>query len=207
MPHGKALYAMILGILLVVAIFAGVLFRDSGSSAAIPEVVTESTDDPDETPIPDDYNWVGKDTEPKYITLPTIKAEGFIQKVAVDQRNEVGVPSNVHLAGWFNKMAIPGEKGLSIIDGHVDGRSEPGIFKNLGKLDVGDSFTIEYGSGDKQNFKVTSKAKATIEDSPAVLFSQDPEQTSQLNLITCGGTYDKSARRYLERIIVTSVPV
>lgn len=209
--NSKAVYAMIIGLGLILTFFVGYLVINNDSSSdikPIPEVVTKSTDNPDETPITEEnYEWKGKDSDPKYISLTSIKAGGYIQKVSVDQRNEVGVPSNVNLAGWFKDSSIPGNKGLSVIDGHVDGLSKPGIFKNIEKLKVNDVFSIEYGNGSTKKFRVTSKTKASIADAPSILFSQDPIEVSQLNLITCGGTYDKKARRYLERIIVTSVPV
>lgn len=180
--------------------------NNNDKSPSYPEVVKNSTDDPDESPL-DNYVWKGKDSDPKYIDLPSIKAGGYIQKVAIDQRKEVGVPSNVNLAGYFTESSLPGSKGLSIIDGHVDGKSKPGIFKNLGKLKKGATFEVEFGSGKKQKFKVTDTRKVNKDKAPPVLFSQDPSVTSQLNLITCGGTYDKKARRYLDRIIIYSVPI
>lgn len=201
------LYIAIAVVLVATVSFTVWHFALDNNSKKYPEVVNNSTDDPDESPIGDDYNWQGKDTDPKYIELKSINAGGFIQKVAVDQRKEVGVPSNVHLAGYFTSSSIPGAKGLSIIDGHVDGRSKPGIFKNLDKLKKGAIFTIEYGNGKTKKFKVTSTTLINKEKAPPVLFSQDPTVTSQLNLITCGGTYDRKVRHYQDRIIVTSVPV
>lgn len=176
--------------------------------AATDKVITQSTDDPDETPIDkDNFDWKGKATDPKYISLPTIKGEGFLQKVGIDQRKEVGVPTNVHLAAWFSKSSLPGEKGLSIIDGHVDGKSQPGVFKNLGKLKVGQRFTIEFGNEKKTTFVVRKVSTVDEDKAASVLFSADLGVMSQLNLITCGGTYDKKARHYKQRIIVASAPV
>ena len=203
----EVVFSGVLGIILI-AIVIGFALNSTGTKSEdkIPDIVTQSTDNPSEEPI-DDYAWTGKDSEPKYIEIPSIKAGGFIQKVSIDQRKEVGVPSNIALAGWFIKGALPGEKGLSVIDGHVDGISQPGIFKKLQNVKVGTEFTIEFGSGQKKTFKTTGNTKTSIADAPAVLFSQEPGNLSQLNLITCGGQYDKSARRYLDRIIITSVPV
>ncbi len=203
--HKKSSAAVFLVVVISTISVVTVLTRSS-EKVGYPEVVTVSVDDPDETPL-DDYVWRGGPDDPKFIELPTISAGGFIQKVDVDQRQEVGVPSNVGLAGWFIKSSRPGEKGLSIIDGHVDGRSKPGIFKNLEDLKNGDQFTVEFGSGEKVEFKVTSQTKISADDAPRVLFSQDPSVTSQLNLITCGGRYDRGERRYIDRIIVTSVPI
>ena len=199
-----AIAGVIVVIALVGAYFA--FIREDNKTPKYPEIVTQSTDDPDEGPL-DDFVWSGGPNDPKRITLPTINAGGYIQRVGIDQRKEVAVPTNVNLAGWFIKTAIPGEKGYSVIDGHVDGRTKPGIFKNLHTIKRGAIFEVEFGNGRKQEFKVTDVIRTDIQGAPALLFNQDPTVTSQLNLITCGGRYDKQARRYLERYIVTSVPV
>jgi sortase (surface protein transpeptidase) len=204
--HKKLIFLAVLLILLATIVIGFLANSKDSNVVAAPEIVTQSTDNPSEEPL-DDYVWSGRPTEPKYIEIPSIGAGGFIQKVSIDQRKEVGVPSNINLAGWFIKGAIPGEKGLSIIDGHVDGISKPGIFKKLENVKVGTEFTVEFGNGSKKTFKTTGKSRVSIAVAPAVLFSQDPTVTSQLNLITCGGQYDKGNRRYLDRIIVTSVPV
>ena len=41
-------------------------------------------------------------------------------------------------------------------------------------------------------------------ESAAYLFSQNPEITSQLNLITCGGKFDKASSSYENRVILAS---
>ena len=98
----------------------------------------------------------------------------------------------------------PGEKGLSIIDGHLNGNSRDGIFIDLEKVTTGDTYVIEFGDGSKRDFRVKDVKIVDLEDAAGVLFSQDPSIASQLTLITCGGTYDKQARLYDKRIIVTS---
>jgi LPXTG-site transpeptidase (sortase) family protein len=169
-----------------------------------PAVVTHSTDKPDETKPAKNYEWKGTLDDPKYINLPTITAGGFIQTVGVDQNKQVAVPSNIHMAGWFRDSVKPGQKGLSIIDGHLDGKDADGIFIHLQKMKQDDTFTIEFGDGSTKQFKVTSITTVDTKDAANVLFSQNPKATSQLNLITCGGTFDRSSRLYDKRVIVSS---
>ena len=168
------------------------------------DVITYSTDKPDETKPDGSYAWNGRPEEPRFIKLPTISVEGFIQKNGVDQNNQVAVPNNIHLAGWFVDSVRPGQTGLSIIVGHVDGLNEAGIFKNLEKLRIGDKFTVEQGSGKVLSYSV--KDVTTVDEEKAVnsLFSQDPKVKSQLNLITCGGKFNQSLQSYDQRVIVSS---
>ena len=196
------------GIIAIVLVVAGVttgiiLNRQNNEKQVAGEVLTYSTDKPEETkPKKETYKWQGQPTDPKFITLPTIKADGFIQKVGVDQNKQIAVPNNIHVAGWFNQSVLPGEKGLSIIDGHVTGRVNNGIFKDLEKLKDGDTFKIEFGNGTSKDFKVVKKVDVLVKDAAGVLFSQEPGIERQLNLITCSGVFDKKSQSYPNRLIV-----
>ena len=200
--------AVLFGIvtLFVISWFVYIRSDQTNITPSDPEssVVTYSTDNPSEEKPKDDFKWLGKSEEPKYIRLNTIQTEGYIQNVGVDQSKQVAVPNNIHLAGWFRDTVRPGEKGLSIIDGHVDGRTSAGIFKSLGNLKQGDQFTIEMGNGNLKTFKI--KKVSTVDTNLAnnELFSQDPMIKSQLNLITCGGTFDKQSKQYDKRVIAVS---
>lgn len=168
-------------------------------------IITYSPNTPDETkPDKATYKWYGQPTDPKYITLPSIKAEGFLQKVGVDQNKQVATPGNIFMAGWFVDTVRPGQKGLSVIDGHVNGIKNAGIFKNIAKLEKGDNYSIEFGDGSKQSFAVTEVKDVPVADAASVLFSQDPAVTNQLNLITCSGKFNQKTRQYENRVIVIS---
>jgi LPXTG-site transpeptidase (sortase) family protein len=164
--------------------------------------ITVSTDHPAEEPI-SAYHSTAVGSEPKVLRLPTIQAEGYVQKVGVDQHRQVAVPTNIHLAGWFADMPVPGDPGLSIIDGHLDGRRQPGIFAHLDRLKPGDRFEVELASGAVRRFRVKTVQSLPTAQAAALLFSQTPGLDRQLNLITCGGTY-RGAAGYDRRIIVTA---
>jgi len=166
--------------------------------------VTYSTDTPDEDKPADDYRWPGKPQEPKRIQLSTIQTEGFVQAVGVDQHKQIAVPGNIHIAGWFKDSVLPGEQGLSIIDGHVDGRKELGIFKRLSELKQNDEFTVEMGDNSTKTFRVARVVSIETKDAADVLFSQDPSIKNQLNLITCGGNFNQQSRQYEKRIVAIS---
>lgn len=168
------------------------------------EIITYSTDKPDEGKPGDDHVWQGGSEDPKYIKLPTIGAEGFVQNVGVDQNQQVAVPNNIHIAGWFVDSVKPGNKGLSIIDGHVDGRQNPGIFMNLVNLKENDLYTVEFGDGSVKQFRVIGVTSVETAKAANILFSQSPKVANQLNLITCGGTFDHDSQRYDKRVIVYS---
>ena len=167
--------------------------------------ITYSTSAPDESKQnADNYTWRGAADEPKKITIPKIGVSAFIQKMGVDQNKQIAVPNNVHLVGWFVDSAKPGSSGLSIIDGHVSGQTTGGIFVHLAKLEKDDTFKVELGSGQVLNYQVLSKVQLKESDAPSQLYSQDPTVSSQLNLITCGGSYDRSSGQFPDRVIVSA---
>lgn len=174
----------------------------------VTDVVTRSLDNPSEVAISKEtYISTATAGEPSRISLPSIGAEGLVQKVGIDQHQAVAAPTNVHLAGWYVNSLKPGDAGLSVIDGHVDGRTERGIFYNLKKLKPNDIFTVTFGDGVEKQFVVKSLKQVSTADTPDALFAQDPSITNQLNLITCGGSFNQQTRTYDQRTIVVSALV
>ena len=201
----------ILGSILVVIGIAGlVIFLLGKFNASKPikitptSTVTQSSTDPSEAPVsPNDFANVPTD-QPRQIIIPTIKVTGYIQKVGVDKKNQIAVPDNIYLAGWYTNSVKPGEPGLSIIDGHVLGRYNDAIFKSLGNLKPGDAFSIIYGDNSEKNFTVKEVKTLPVNDTATYLMQKDPNINKQLNLITCGGNFDKKSQQYDMRVVVKS---
>ena len=199
------LVALIAGLVLVCVGVNGVRSWYKVRHGGIPtghRVETTSTDRPSEQPVPGTYS-VPAD-KPLSIQLPSIKSKGFIQQVGVDKKNQMVVPSNVHMAGWYTGSTLPGDPGLSIIDGHVNGLYAKGIFKDLVKLKAGDKFTVTFGDKTKRNFQVKKLKTVSVEEANTVLYERDSSVVKQLNLITCTGRYEKSDHSYDQRVIVFS---
>jgi sortase A len=167
-------------------------------------VITHSSANPSEAPVTSSYVSTAIGNEPKYISLPSINAAGYIVKVGIDQYNQVAAPGNVNVAGWYVNSLKPGQAGLSIIDGHVDGKKGPGIFLKLAELVAGDLYEVDLANGTKLTYQVQRVSTLKVADVPTVLFAHDPEIASQLNLITCYGTFNYQSDQYDERSIVMS---
>lgn len=175
-----------------------------GNSAPVAEVVSYSVDVPDET-IPQEPDWKGGPTDPKRITIASAGITSLLQNVGVDQNQQIAVPNNIWFGGWFVDSARPGDAGLSIIDGHVNGTSSKNaIFSDLEKASIGDRVEVEFGDGEKRSFEITTSQQVAVEDAASILFSQDPTISNQLNLITCIGIYNEAARTFDQRLIVTA---
>ncbi len=201
----KVLLVIILLVLIVCGLIVWRVTSTRSSNSALPskdDVIRYSTDKPSEEKPDDIFQWQGGAKDPKKIIIPSIAVDTFIQKVGVDQNNEVAVPNNLHMVGWFVDTVRPGEMGLSLIDGHVTGRQNDGVFKNLNRLNKGDEFSVEFGDGSRRTFRVVDKKSAPVKDSVSIMFSQNPSIKNQLNLVTCSGSYDANSRTYNERLTV-----
>lgn len=209
----KKKLAVTLVAFLLVAVGGGTFFIiHTRAPVAIPRpttsVTTKSLDQPSEAPIAtSSYVSTATGNEPKYITLPSIKAEGYIEQMGIDQYGAVAAPNNIHIAGWYVNSFKPGEYGLSIVDGHVDGQKATGIFFRLAQLKQGDTFDVELANGVAHQFQVKSITTVPDADSQTALFTRDNSIKSQLNLITCGGKFDRQSRSYLGRTVVVSALV
>lgn len=168
-------------------------------------IITYSTDVPEETPPDKNFVWRGQANDPKKIVITSVGIDAYVQNVGVDQNKQIAVPGNVYIAGWFVDSVRPGEKGLSIIDGHIDGRTQQGaVFKNLPNVSVGDEATIIFGDGTEKHFRVLKTVDVPANKTAAsALFSQEPKVSSQLNLITCVGLFDTTTNQYKNRFIVS----
>lgn len=152
-----------------------------------------------------------------YKVAPLLPAILKISKIGVDTRirslgtnklDQLMAPSNIYDAGWYNSSAKPGDIGANgaiLIDGHIHGPTQPGVFANLQKLVAGDIITIKRGDGNLFNYKVISQKNVDVDkfDIGDALSSAQPG-IAGLNLVTCGGSYDKSGH-YDQRTIVYSV--
>lgn len=170
------------------------------------ETVTHSTGMPNETP-PEHAcsNYHVADSQPRKIEVPSVDISGCIQKVGVDQNNAIAVPTNIHLAGWYVGSALPGEKGVSIIDGHVLGRYQDAIFKALKDIKPGDIIRIQFGDHSWKEFETIDTNSYPVKESKDPLFAQHPTADRQLTLITCSGAFDAKTQSYDRRTIVRAV--
>lgn len=173
--------------------------------SVIAQIAPADVDEPDETkPDTQTTAYEVPADHPRRIVLNSLGVDGFVQQVGLTSKNAVGVPANIHVAGWFNETVLPGQKGLSIIDGHVTGIYNDGIFVGLMQMKPGDTFEVEYGDRSKKTFEVVDVRKMPESESAKFLFERDQSINAQLNLITCGGDFDTQADQYVDRVVVVS---
>ena len=204
----KTIALGIAAVCLIAAVTALAYNRNAATPTKEPigePIITYSTNEPEESKAKaDTYAWQGTALEPKKIIITKLGVDAYVQKAGVDQNQQIAVPTNIHLAGWFHESVKPGERGLSIIAGHVSGITSDAVFTKLNLLTPGDQFSIELGNGKIQNYEVATTTSAPVTEAAGIIFSQDPSIESQLTLVTCDGNYEQSTESYDKRIIVIS---
>jgi sortase (surface protein transpeptidase) len=167
--------------------------------------VTYSTNEPDESLAnAQEYAWTGGAEQPKKIRIASLGIDAFVQNMGVDQNNQIAVPTNVHLAGWFNQSALPASSGIAVIVGHVSGRENGGVFKDLGNIRIGTVVNVEQGDGTLRGYEVVSLRTVKESEATSYIFSAEVGVASQLNLVTCAGVYDEVLESYPDRVIVST---
>jgi sortase (surface protein transpeptidase) len=140
---------------------------------------------------------------PIAVRIPAIGLSVWVTQLGLNADGTVQVPTNVKAPGWFAPGPSPGQVGSAVMLGHVDSYQGPGVFFQLRTLQPGNQITVNLADGVIATFKVTSVA--TYQK------TQFPDQqvygsngSSELQLVTCGGTFDSQTGHYLSNIVVYS---
>jgi LPXTG-site transpeptidase (sortase) family protein len=140
---------------------------------------------------------------PIRLKIPKININIALESVGLTPQGAVDVPKDPANAAWFNLGSRPGDNGSAVITGHYgwwkDGTS--GIFNNLSKLKKGDKIYVQDDKGTIITFVISEfQTYDPNADVPEVFNSNDGKV--HLNLITCEGVWNKSAKQYSKRLVV-----
>lgn len=97
----------------------------------------------------------------------------------------------------------PGAAGSAVVLGHVDSRRGPGVFFGLHALQTGDVVDVGRADGSVARFAVTSVQTYRKDAFPGELV-YGGVGASTLQLVTCGGEFDREARSYLSNVVVST---
>jgi sortase A len=138
---------------------------------------------------------------PVRLEISKLKVDAAIEDVGVTAAGNMDVPTNIADAGWYEYGPHPGSTGSAVIAGHLDGpKGQPGVFSKLGKLQPGDSLATTDGAGHTTTF-IVREIRTYSQDA----YSRDIfaiASGAHLNLITCTGAWDKTHRRFQQRLVV-----
>ena len=139
---------------------------------------------------------------PVQLSIPSIGVSQRLLRLGLqkDRTVEVPAPSDAEYPGWYELGTAPGELGSAVILGHVDSPSGPAVFYELRSLERGDRVDVRLEDGRVARFAVEDVATYPNEEFPArkVYTSQGYRG---LNLVTCGGEYDKARGGYQSNVV------
>jgi len=142
---------------------------------------------------------------PARLRIPAIGVDTPLVKLGLDADGAVTPPSSWQVAGWYTGSVRPGQAGPAVLLGHVDSKSAPGVFFRLAQLRPGDRVEVTRADGSGVTFRVSGKMQVAKSRFPTDLV-YGPTLRPSLHLVTCGGTFDKTAGHYRDNVIVTAVP-
>ncbi len=139
------------------------------------------------------------------LDVPRLRiSRSSLVELGVDDAGVLIPPASTAVAGWYTGSAVPGRVGPTVIAGHVDSYEGPGIFYRLDTLRPGDLISVGRSDGVTVRYRVTEVLTVPKDAFPT---SQvyGPTPGPELRLITCGGEFDHTARRYLRNVVVSAV--
>ena len=135
------------------------------------------------------------------LVIESIGVNSKIINVGLTKEGNMEAPSNIYDVGLYKYGAKLGQNGTAVLAGHLDGANgEKGVFYSLDKLKAGDIIKINRNNATPLTYKVTKTRVYKSTDKPSEVFKS--ASGSNLNLITCRGSWDKNKSQYDERLVV-----
>ena len=140
---------------------------------------------------------------PVRIEIAKLGIDAPVMQLGLNQDGTVQVPplDDHNLAGWYTGSVAPGQRGSSVILGHVDSYAGASVFFAIKNLDAGDTITIVRVDGTTAVFSVDGVQKVAKVAFPSSTVYGNTDYPS-LRLVTCGGPFDGTTGEYLDNIVV-----
>ncbi|SDJ33895.1 class F sortase [Nonomuraea jiangxiensis] len=138
---------------------------------------------------------------PVRLRIPAIGVSTRVIPLRLDKKGGLVAPKQFDRVGWNKAGPEPGETGVAVIAGHVDSATGPAVFYRLRQLRKGDRVHVDRADGGTATFVVGRLARYPKNRIPNKEVYSSGKGT-QLRLITCGGTFDRSRRSYRDNVIV-----
>lgn len=144
----------------------------------------------------------GRSLTPLHLTIPSLGVSTRLVRLGLNEDGTVEVPTAPETAGWFRLGTVPGQRGSSVILGHVDSADGPAVFADLSTMRTLDRVLVALSDDTLVTFEVTGVETYANADFPAERVYAGTSRGRQLNLVTCGGEYDRQAGGYQSNVVV-----
>ncbi len=140
---------------------------------------------------------------PVRIEIPALRVSAPVMRLGVAASGAIQVPPLAHhdLAGWYDRSVTPGQRGSSVILGHVNSFTGTSVFFSIKTLRPGNRVSVLRANGSTAVFAVNGVQKIAKSVFPASEVYGNVSFPS-LRLVTCGGPFDTATRQYLDNVVV-----
>ncbi|MEV5276141.1 class F sortase [Streptomyces sp. NPDC051994] len=161
---------------------------------------------PPGVPMPPAHGPVGGAT-PQRVEIPAIGVAAPVVPRGLDSDDAIDPPpySKPGTVGWFGSGTRPGEAGAALLVGHVDTESKPAVFYGLSAVRPGQHVKVTGTGGRVAEFTIDDVQVFARNhfDAKKVYGPRKPGR-AELRLITCGGSYDRTAKAYTANVVVSA---
>jgi hypothetical protein len=142
-------------------------------------------------------------SEPVTLDIPAIGLRTNLLKLGLRENGSLDVPptGSGAPASWYNGSPTPGERGPSVMLGHVNALGgATGVFADLRKLTPGTDIQVSRADGTTAVFTVDHGAQYSKDTFPTLeVYGNTPG--AELRLITCDG-YDPATRLFDDNYVI-----
>jgi sortase (surface protein transpeptidase) len=127
-----------------------------------------------------------------------------IRPVGIEPSGELEIPDETEI-GWYRLGSSPGRPGATVLAAHVSWNRSLGPFARLAVAKPGDPVELTLADGSVRRYRIVELAQYPKGALPTDrIFSTIGDE--RLVLITCGGSFNPSIRRYLDNIVAYAEP-
>lgn len=140
-------------------------------------------------------------SRPVALVIPALGIDSAVGVVGLQADHQVMVPTSARVVDWYDDGPTPGQVGSSVILGHVDSYVGVGTFFYLKDLKAGNLINVRLADGVVTHFvvvKVVQYLKTAFPDQ--LVYGSHGNQ--ELQLVTCGGTFDHETGHYESNVVV-----
>lgn len=144
-----------------------------------------------------------EESAPVSFSIPSIGAGSELLALGLRENGSLQVPPDGPgaPASWYNESPTPGERGPSVLLGHVNATDGgPGIFADLRSLKPGDKIEVKREDGSTAVFAVDKGEQYPKNEFPTQKVYGNTEG-SEIRLITCDG-YDPATGEFDDNYVV-----
>lgn len=135
------------------------------------------------------------------VQIPTIRVSAKVDPMGLTNDGRLEVPTKYQRVGWWSGGPKPGQRGPSVLEGHVDSTKGPAVFYALRLLRPGDEIRVIRSDLTTAVFVVDRLGSYPKNEFPT-LDVYGPTEAPTLRLITCTGTFNRTRHSYNNNLVV-----